>query len=333
MCVLTPFSDRAQDCEPLNKLPKHRNTPPILSLYPAEPAHLVDAAQQAGCMVSPLNGSSSGLVITERVPVQELTQLLAQHPQLEWVQLPSAGVDNYMAAMGSEAGRNIIWTSAKGAYARPVAEHALALSLALLRALHEHARSATWTRSTKGRSLWGLEVVVIGAGGTAVEIIRLLEPFGARVTVVRRKREGVAGATATVSTDSLPEVLAGADLVIVAAALTPSTTGLLGTAEFAAVKEGVMVVNIARGGLVDSDALLAALRSGRVAGAALDVTDPEPLPAGHPLWAEPHALITPHVADTPGMRAPLLAGRVRVNAAAHVSGGRFVGVVDVAVGY
>lgn len=317
----------------MNELAKYRDAPRVVSLYPTEPAHLADAAQRAGCTVARLGSSSSGLVITERVPVNELSRLLAQHPHLEWVQLPSAGVDNYAAAIGSAAGRKITWTSAKGAYAQPVAEHALALSLALLRALHEHARSSTWATPTKGVSLAGLDVVIIGAGGIAVEIIRLLKPFGTKVTVVRRKPQVVADAAITVGTESLLEVLAGADLVIVAAALTASTSGLLGAAEFAALKGGAMVVNIARGGLVDSDALLEALRSGRVAGAALDVTDPEPLPDGHPLWAEPTVLITPHAADTPGMRAPLLAERVRINAAAHVSGGNFVGVVDVAAGY
>jgi phosphoglycerate dehydrogenase-like enzyme len=120
--------------------------------------------------------------------------------------------------MGSAAGSKTTWTSAKGAYAQPVAEHALALSLALLRALHEHARSSTWITPPKGLSLAGLEVVIIGAGGVAVEIIRLLEPFGAKITVVRRKPQFVAGASLTVGTERLLEVLGSADLVIVAAA-------------------------------------------------------------------------------------------------------------------
>jgi phosphoglycerate dehydrogenase-like enzyme len=273
------------------------------------------------------------LVITRRIAANELEGLLAQYPQLEWVQLPSAGVDMYLSAIRSVAGSKLTWTSAKGAYSQPVAEHALALSLALLRVLHHRSRTTSWIRTSDGTSLAGLEVVVIGAGGVAIEIIRLLKAFGAIVTVVRRKPEDVAGARRTVGTDHLPLALATADLVIVAAALTASTSGLLGPAEFAAIKHGANIVNIARGGLIDSDALLSALRSGRVAGAALDVTDPEPLPDGHPLWTEPGVLITPHSADTPAMKAPLLAARVGVNAAALHSSGDFVGIIDEVAGY
>ena len=309
------------------------SAPTVVSLYPTEQDHLVDAVRQASCTVAPLSSASQGLVVTGGVPARELKGILSQHPQLEWVQLPSAGVDKYMPAIRSLAGSKLIWTSAKGAYSQPVAEHALALSLALLRILHHRARSSTWTTTLAGTSLAGLNVVVIGAGGIAIEIIRLLNALGAEITVVRRRPLDVAGATLTVGAERLPDVLVTADLVIVAAALTASTSGLLGQAEFAVLKHGAHIVNVARGGLIDSDALLSALRSGRVAGAALDVTDPEPLPDGHPLWTEPGVLITPHSAETPAMKAPLLAERVRVNAAALHSGGNFVGIIDEAAGY
>lgn len=306
---------------------------PVVSLYPAEPAFLVDAIRQGGCTVAALNGASRGLVVTDGVPHNELVELLSRHPGLEWVQLPSAGVESFLPAVRSAAGARLTWTSAKGAYAQPVAEHAVALSLALLRILHRRARTSSWSTVPEGTTLTGLDVVVVGAGGIGVEIVRLLNAFGADITVVRRRPEAVAGAKLTVGTDRLIDVLASADLVILAAALTDSTSGLLGAAELAALKPGANIVNIARGGLIDTDALLVALHSGQVAGAALDVTEPEPLPDGHALWDEPGVLITPHSADTPDVTAPLLAQRVRINAAALDNRGTFTGVVDAGAGY
>jgi len=130
-------------------------------------------------------------------------------------------------------------------------------------------------------------------------------------------------------------VLPDADVVVVAAAMTSGTAKLLGERQFALLPDTARIVNIARGGLIDTDALVAALRSGAIAGAALDVTDPEPLPDGHPLWDEPGALITPHQADTPDMVAPLLAERVGANVEAFLraDGTGFVGVVDPEAGY
>jgi phosphoglycerate dehydrogenase-like enzyme len=259
--------------------------------------------------------------------------VLEAHPGIGWVQLPFAGVDAFAGVIASEDRPGLVWTSAKGAYAQPVAEHALVLSLALLRVIPKRVRARTWATEQEGRSLYGLDVVIVGAGGIARELMRLLEPFGVRVTIVRRSSEPVEGAARTVTADQLTSVLPSADLVVVAAALTGSTRHLFGPEEFAAMKPTAYLVNIARGGLVDTDALLDALRSGAVAGAGLDVTDPEPLPDGHPLWDEPRVLITPHQADTPEMTAPLLAERVRLNVQAFLGDGRFVGVVDPVAGY
>jgi phosphoglycerate dehydrogenase-like enzyme len=309
-----------------------RSEETVVSLYPTNLTHLAEAVAAAKCTVASLNFISRGLVMTGRVAATDLVELLSQHPRLEWVQLPAAGVDSYLPAIRSDAGSRLTWTSAKGAFSQPVAKHALALSLALLRLLHRQARSSTWT-TARGTSLAGLNVVVIGAGGIAIEIIRLLTALGAVITVVRRKPENVAGVTRTVQTARLPEVLVTADLVVIAAALTESTTRLLGKAEFAVIKSGANIVNIARGGLVDTDELLRALHSGRIAGAALDVTDPEPLPDGHSLWAHPGVLITPHSADTAAMKAPLLAKRIQENAGALHTGGDFIGIVSEAEGY
>lgn len=312
-------------------LPSHTSRT-VVSVYPDEGLYIADAIKEAGCTLAALSAATRGLVVTGRAPANDLTQLLYSHPGLEWVQFPSAGVESFLPLIRSKEFARVTWTSAKGAYSQPVAEHALALSLALLRVLHRRAREFSWS-TREGTSMVGLNVVVIGAGGIGGEIVRLLRAFGATITVVRRKPVDVVGAKLTVGTDRLAEVLPGADLVIIAAALTDITSGLLGPAEFKVMKRGANIVNIARGGLVDTNALLSALRSGRVAGAALDVTDPEPLPDGHPLWTEPGVLITPHSADTPAMIAPLFAARVKANAHAFSTGGDLVGVVNATEGY
>ena len=184
-----------------------------------------------------------------------------------------------------------------------------------------------------GRSLYGARVVIVGAGGVALELLRLLTPFDVDVTIVRRQHAAVSGAARTLPSTRLAEALEGAEAVFVAAALTHASHRLIGRTELATLAPGAILVNVARGGLVDTDAVLDALGSGRLGGAGLDVTDPEPLPDGHPLWAARNCIITPHVADTDDMTAPLFAERVAVNVRAFVTGGDFVGRIDPAVGY
>ena len=141
------------------------------------------------------------------------------------------------------------------------------------------------------------------------------------------------GAQRTVPVADLLSVLPDADVVILAAAATDETAQLIGATELAAMKANAALINIARGALVDQEALLASLNSGHLAGAGIDVTDPEPLPDGHPLWQAPRCIVTGHTADTPEMTEPLLAERVRRNIEALLGDGRFVGVVDPAAGY
>ncbi|MFF2051781.1 D-isomer specific 2-hydroxyacid dehydrogenase family protein [Leifsonia sp. NPDC058194] len=305
---------------------------PIAVLPNAEPA-FVDAVEASGGRVEPISERTRGLVWLDYRDPDGFAAALEAHPSIGWVQLPFAGVDAFARTIAAEARPGLIWTSAKGAYAQPVAEHALTLTLALLRVIPTRVRARSWGTVPEGRSLYGMDVVVIGAGGIALELIRLLQPFGVRITVVRRSAHDVDGAEHTLTTDQLRGALPTADVVVVAAALTGGTRRLLGAAELALMKPSAVLVNIARGGLVDTDALVQALRDGTLAGAGLDVTDPEPLPDGHPLWDEPNCLITPHQADTPEMVAPLLAERVRLNVAAFLGDGRFVGLVDPEAGY
>jgi phosphoglycerate dehydrogenase-like enzyme len=299
------------------------------------PADLhVSAVSDAGGTVAALDGDTRGIVWLDPRDPSGLESALDSAPGVTWVQLPFAGVDAF-AHLISAHGDRVLFTSAKGAYAEPVAEHALGLTLATLRVLPARARATSWATEPEGVSLYGRNVLVIGAGGIALEYMRLLAPFDVDVTVVRRSTSPVPGASRTVTTDDLDDVLPSADVVMIAAAMTSGTAKLFGAAQFARMKPTARLVNIARGGLVDTDALVDALRAGEIAGAGVDVTDPEPLPYGHPLWETPGAIITPHQADTPEMVAPLLAERVRANVEAFLaeSGSGFVGVVDPVAGY
>ncbi|KQS22896.1 D-isomer specific 2-hydroxyacid dehydrogenase family protein [Frigoribacterium sp. Leaf186] len=280
-----------------------------------------------------LGDETEMIVVGGRVDQDELRTAIEEHPGVRVVQLPSAGVDAYVETMQATARDGLVFTSAKGAYSAPVAEHALALTLATLRSLQIRARASSWEHEQRGISLNGSSVTIVGAGGIGTELLRLLQPFDVEVTMVRRTDEAVPGAHRTITVDRLAEVLPTSDVVVVAAALTGGTRSLLGADEFAAMKETAVLVNIARGPLVDTDALVTALAEGHIGAAGLDVVDPEPLPDGHPLWAEPRALITPHQANTNAMTEPLFQARVEANARALAEGGEPEGVVDVEQGY
>jgi phosphoglycerate dehydrogenase-like enzyme len=225
-----------------------------------------------------------------------------------------------------------IWTCAKGSYAEPVAEHALALTLAGLRHLPERVTARSWGIPA-GTSLYDQRVTILGGGGITASLLEQLAPFRVEATVVRRSPDPVAGAARTVQVDQLHEVLPGSLVVVLALALTPATRGIIGAPELALMDEQAWLVNVARGPHVDTDALVTALTSGAIAGAAIDVTDPEPLPDGHPLWDLPNCIITPHTADTIEMVMPLLADRIRTNVARFAAGETLVGLVDPDAGY
>lgn len=275
-----------------------------------------------------LNPEVRAVIWTDYTKPAELAAMLDANPQIEWVQLPFAGVD----AFADIISRPIQFTSAKGAYREPVAEHALALSLALLRILPERARSTSWGRRF-AQTLYGANVVIVGGGGIAEEFIKLAAPFNPIITVVRKSAQHLAGAAATVGFEKLDAVLPQADLVILAAALTEETRHLFSHKKFALMKPTAVLVNVARGPMVVTADLIEALNSERIAGAALDVTDPEPLPDGHELWSAKNILITPHTADTREMVVRLFSERITANVAAYCAGGPWVGAVDASLGY
>jgi len=153
------------------------------------------------------------------------------------------------------------------------------------------------------------------------------------VTVVRRSRDPFPGVSRTVTLDNLDDVLAETDVIVLALALTAETIGILDADRLARLPSGAVVVNVARGRHVVTDDLTAGLKNGSLAGAVLDVTDPEPLPDDHPLWSIDSCLITPHVRNTPAMGLTLLSRRVAENVANRIAGRPLVGGVDIDLGY
>ncbi|MDH3302144.1 MAG: D-isomer specific 2-hydroxyacid dehydrogenase family protein [Acidimicrobiia bacterium] len=271
---------------------------------------------------------ADALVWADPSTPHDLPNVLGSASGVSWVALPFAGIEPYVPYLDHDR----VWTCARGVYARPVAEHALMLGLAGLRGLSTYARAGTWA-APEGHNLIDGNVTVFGAGGITEELVGLLAGFDCEITVVRRRAEPMTGADRTVAFEQRLDAIARADLVVLALALTPETRGLMGAAEFEAMEPHAWLVNVARGGHVDHDALLAALDAGQLGGACLDVTEPEPLPGGHPLWSHPRVIITPHVANTPEMGIPLLARHIRTNVARFAAGDELEGVVDVDAGY
>ncbi len=275
-------------------------------------------------------GEADGLVWTAPTGAEELRDMLSRAPGVRWVQLPWAGVEEFAVSGIFGDGRH--WSCAKGIYAEPVAEHALALALAGLRDLPERVRATSWGAQS-GISLFDGRVTILGGGGIAESLVALLRPFRAEITVVRRSDRPFAGAARTLSIDRLGDGLAGADVVFLALALTPASEGIMGNAELEAMEPHAWLVNVARGRHVVTDDLVAALAERRIGGAGLDVTDPEPLPPGHPLWTLPNVIITPHTANTQEMARPVLAARIRENVRRFGTGEPLLGPVDASAGY
>lgn len=257
-----------------------------------------------------------------------LVDAVRSAPDLRWAQLPFAGVENFLPHLD----RDLVWACAKGVYAEPVAELALALGIAGLRRIHTYARTSSWSESA-GRNLIGARVTILGGGGIAGALIRLLRPFRCHITVVRATAEHIAGADVVLEAERYADALPGADLVVLALALTGETRGLIGRDELGLIENHAWIVNVARGAHIVTDDLVGALRDGTIGGAGLDVTDPEPLPDGHPLWSLPNCIITPHTATTNPMAVPLLAARVEANVRRFAEGLPLAGLVDLERGY
>ena len=307
-------------------------SPARVAVEPFADEGLLAAVAAAGAEVADA-ADADGLVWTNPADPQALKSLL-ETSSLRWVQLPFAGIEEFLEAGAVLPGPT--WTCMKGAYGPACAEHALALLLAGARRLGHHARATTWRQPGLGspeRRLEEATVLLYGTGGIGGALVPMLSPLGVDIVGVNRSGRPLAGAHSTVGSDRLLEVLPDADFVVLSAAVTDATRKAFGEKAFAAMRNEAWLVNVGRGALVETDDLVRALETGEIGGAALDVTDPEPLPDEHPLWKMDNVLLTPHIANTWDMALPELRAMVERNVSHFVLGEPLEGVVDLELGY
>lgn len=288
---------------------------------------MADAVVAGGGQLVPVAEAEAVVWAAPRDP-DGLRRLLDDHPHLAWVQLIFAGIEPFADVIDDDR----VWTCGKGVYAEPVAEMALAMALAGMRNLQGYARATSW-EGPKGRNLFGANVTILGGGGIAEHLVRLLRPFDCHITVVRNRVAPMDGVDDVLEPDRYVDALAGADVVFLALALTAETEGMISRTELEQMSSHAWLINVARGKHIVTDDLVWALQNGVIGGAGLDVTDPEPLPAGHPLWSLPNCIITPHVGNTPDMAVPLLSERITTNVRRFAAGEPLVGPVHVDLGY
>lgn len=256
---------------------------------------------------------------------------------IKFVQAPFAGVDALLDSGALKPGK-VRWANASGLYDDTVAESTIGL---LLAQLHMHktvtlAKSFSVREKMDEQKDWLFEdktVAIIGAGGIGVKLIEMLSGFQVKTIAVNRSGRPVTGADETFALADAEHVWGQADYFVLLMPLTEETRSMVNAEVFAKMKSTAVVVNVGRGPLINTDDLVQALTEGTIAGAALDVTDPEPLPDGHPLWELENCLITPHVANTSQAIRERTGGLTVANAAAFEAGDKMPNEVDVESGY
>jgi phosphoglycerate dehydrogenase-like enzyme len=268
--------------------------------------------------------------------------IVARGERLKWVQLLNAGADS-CATVPAVAERGIVVTNLQRIQGPHMAEHAIALMLALARSLPVYAaeqRAGEFTRgfrelrAERPVEIEGKTLLVVGLGGIGTEVAKRGHGLGMHVVATRNSsRSGPDYVEYVGLADEYVELARRADVVVNATPLTPETRGMFDEAFFAAIKEGAYFINIGRGESVVTSALTAALSSGRLGGAGLDVTDPEPLPPGHALWSMENVIVTPHIATSSDFRGDRTVTLVIENVRRYARGDKLLSVVDLAQGY
>jgi phosphoglycerate dehydrogenase-like enzyme len=269
-------------------------------------------------------------------------EIVRRGANLKWIQLLNAGADS-CATIPAVAERGILVTNLQRIQGPHMAEHAIALLLSLARALPVYAveqnagaftRGFRETRGERPIELEGKTLLVVGLGGIGTEVAKRAHGLGMHVIATRNsRREGPDYVEYVGLADEYRTLAARADVVVNATPLTPETRGMFDAAFFAAMKDDAFFINIGRGESVVTADLAAALQAKRIGGAGLDVTDPEPLPPGHPLWSMQNVVITPHIATSSDFRSERTVTLVAENVRRYLRGDPVLSVVDLAAGY
>lgn len=227
------------------------------------------------------------VMLVGAVPRELFEEVFAMAPRLEWVHVMWAGLDSLL--FPALAQRPVTLTNGRGVFARSLAEFVIAGMLWFakdIRRMRRQQRERKWEKFTV-EELHGRQLGIIGHGSIGRAVAALATAFGMKVIGVGRRSPR----------EEFDEVIAASDFILVSAPLTPETRGLIGEAEFRRMRPGAVLINVGRGPVVQEEALIAALRDGRIRGAVLDVYDEEPLPSDHPFWSMENVLLSPHCAD------------------------------------
>jgi phosphoglycerate dehydrogenase-like enzyme len=265
-------------------------------------------------------------------------ELAALMPDLQWVQATSSGIDALMFPPLRD--NHVIITCEKGMVGSHLSEHAIGLLLMLTRKLAAALRDGpqSWQNRVQYRraevELTGLHLAIIGFGGTGRALAKRAAAFDMQIRAVDRDHiEASVGDITAEPLDHQDELLGWADVVALCVPLTHETRNMANERFFAQMKPGAFLINVTRGELVEPKALLAALDSGRLAGAGLDVQHREPLPADDPLWNHPQVVLTPHTAGASQYRAARNVERFVENLGRYRRGEHLLGVVNKELGY
>jgi phosphoglycerate dehydrogenase-like enzyme len=273
----------------------------IIDALKAVPGAELAVVETLAELLAALKGAQA-LILYDAPPEQArlvVDALSAPANTVRWMHFLTAGREGF-DAVGLPAGVAVTYPA--GAVAPTVAEHAMTLLLALMRrvpAMLQEQGKRNWSRtgvSAHARSVEGVVMAIVGYGQIGRQVALRARPFGIKTIAVSRSAKSDALVDESCALSELDQALSRADIVVLSIALTPETRHLLDRRRLAACKPGVVLINVARGALVDQEALAAALVSGQVGAAGLDAVDPEPLPANDPLWAAPNLIISPHFA-------------------------------------